>query len=112
MRWRSSTSGPSSGQHVQATHEPLEQLLWRVQSDAGGRQLDGEGQAVEVTGDLGDRCDVGFDDVEGGVDGPCPGTEEHDRVAGLDGLRIAVGPGRRQRQRGYGVLLLPDEPQG
>jgi hypothetical protein len=99
-----------SGEQRDGGAEPAGQLLQGEQPQAGGGQLDGQGQAVQPGHHLGDQRRVVGAQDEMGVDGRGPVGEQGQRVIAPRVGGQLLGPG--QRQRSQRVLLLAGQPQG
>jgi hypothetical protein len=87
-----------AGEQLEALAEPPHDLVGRHRPDAGGGELDGERDAVEVTTDRHDVGDVGVGHLEGVVGETGAVDEEPDRVVGHGGTGFDVGLGQRQRR--------------
>ena len=118
---------PRAGrQQVQVVLEPDQDLVRRQELDPGGRELDGEGHAVEGRADRRDRGRVGVRDREPRLDRAGAGDEQADRLVRVQRLQVVVAQGPRQvqalhlgqvarigrgRQARHRVLLLAGDAQ-
>ena len=78
------------------------------QPQAGGGELEGEGEAVELAGDRGQGCRVVVGDLGGGAGGRGPVEQQGDGGGVGHGLDVVVG---RRGQRAQHDLVLGAHPQ-
>ena len=94
-------------QEPESVVESIRDLFGRQRPQAGGRKLDGQGDAIESPADLDDRVAIGGRQLEARVGGPGTLQEEQDRVAREQPVTIRrspVGGGNRQRRHGQDRL--------
>jgi hypothetical protein len=87
----------ASDEHGDGGAEPAGQLLQREQPQAGGGQLDGQGQAVQPRHHLGDQRRVVGAQDNVGVDRQGPVGEQGHRVVAPGVGGKLVGPGQAER---------------
>ena len=108
----------AAGEQAEAIVEPVGDLAHAQRTDAGGGQLDGEGQSVEAATDLGDGwADLGGElkvgrHRRGAVDEKAPGFGVSQTVQGAQAVgRLTPGHGFGQGERGHRKELLAGQPQ-
>jgi hypothetical protein len=99
------------GQDGEALPQPGQDLLWRQDLRPGGRQLDGQGQAVQPGGDLRHRRRVPVGEREAGPHRLGPLGEQPDRFDPAEGAEVREPFGIGQLQRRHHVLLLAPQRQ-
>ena len=87
-----------TGEQLEALAESSDDLVGRHRPEAGGGELDGERDPVEVATDRHHVTDVVDGQLEGVVGEPGAVDEEPDRVEGDGGTGVDVGVGQRERR--------------
>ena len=109
------SSADPSGEQPEALIQSPGQVLGAEDPDAGGGELEGQGDAVEAPADLGDGGGVGLARTEAGLGPSCPLAEEGHGVRArqiLHAGRLGGGEGEGGHPPGHLARQPQDLPAG